>query len=208
MQGKYCQNPKCCKNGIPFRQLCFTIYDKAILNSCNRFSCGNEDLDNFFLEDAFLQSDQLLCKNYCFIKEVTSDIVCSFTLSNDSIKNVPNARKKKIEKDIPHTKHYSSYPAVMIGRLGVNEKYQDKHIGSEVIDFIKAWFVDPQNKTGCRFLLVDSYNNKSNFHFYQDNNGFQFLFGSESQEKEYRKILPENDIHTRLMYFDLIELAR
>ncbi len=187
----------------------FSFYDKEVLKSRNSFTCGNDDLDKFFLEDAFLQSDQLLCKNYCFIKEGTeSDIVCMFTLSNDSIKNVPNARKKKVEKDIPHTKHYNSYPAVMIGRLGVNIKYQDKHIGSEVIDFIKAWFVDQKNKTGCRFLLVDSYNNANNFKFYQDNNGFQFLFGSEEQEREYRNIKPENEIHTRLMYFDLIELTR
>jgi hypothetical protein len=187
----------------------FSFFDKDIIKSGNSFTCGNDDLDNFFLEDAFLQSDQLLCKNYCFINEGTeSDIVCVFTLSNDSIKNVPNARKKKVEKDIPHTKHYNSYPAVMIGRLGVNIKYQDKHIGSEVIDFIKAWFVDHRNKTGCRFLLVDSYNNANNFRFYQDNNGFQFLFGSEEQEKEYRDIKPENEIHTRLMYFDLIELTR
>ncbi len=46
----------------------FSFYDKEILKSCNSFTCGNDDLDNFFLEDASLQSDQLLCKNYYFIK--------------------------------------------------------------------------------------------------------------------------------------------
>jgi len=187
----------------------FSFYNEEVLKSSNPFTCGNDDLDNFFLEDAFLQSQQLLCKNYCFIKEEKPDIVCTFTLSNDSIKNnVPNARKKRIEKEIPYAKHYNSYPAVMIGRLGVNTKFQDKHIGSEVIDFIKAWFVDQRNKTGCRFLLVDSYNNSNNFKFYQEHNGFHFLFGSEKQEKEYRKINTEDDIHTRLMYYDLIELTK
>ena len=30
------------------------------------------------------------------------------------------------------------------------------HVEGDRLSFIKAWFVDPLNKTGCRFLLVDS----------------------------------------------------
>lgn len=26
------------------------------------------------------------------------------------------------------------------------------------MDFIKSWFVEPYNKTGCRYLVVDAYN--------------------------------------------------
>ena len=40
-------------------------------------------------------------------------------------------------------------PAVLIGRLGISTKFQHLHIGTEVIDFIKSWFVEPYNKTGC-----------------------------------------------------------
>ena len=94
----------------------------------------------------------------------------------------------------------------MIGRLGVNKNFQSQHIGSEVLDFIKAWFIDPLNKTGCRFLLVDSYNEGRNISFYQKN-GFQLLFGSEDQEKEFRNLGKDKLINTRLMYFDLIELV-
>jgi hypothetical protein len=35
----------------------------------------------------------------------------------------------------------------MIGRLGVISCWQDKHVGSQVLNFIKAWFIDPLNKT-------------------------------------------------------------
>ncbi|WP_455668257.1 GNAT family N-acetyltransferase [Phocaeicola sp.] len=185
----------------------FSTYSINNLNESHPFQCGVKDLDSFFLKDAFLHQKALLCKNYCFVlADNPQQIVVSFTLSNDSIKKVPNARKKKVEKNIPHEKHYSSYPAVMIGRLGVDRHFQNLHIGTEVLNFIKAWFLDPLNKTGCRFVLVDSYNRAENIKFYQ-NNGFSFLFGSEVQEKEFRGLPETGDLKTRLMFFDLIELA-
>ena len=185
----------------------FSIFSKDILNHSTPIECGLKDLDNFFMQDAFLQEQALLCKNYCFIlSDDSKKVVATFTLSNDSIKKIPNARKKKVEKNIPHGKHYSSYPAVMIWRLGVDKNYQSLHIGTEIINFIKAWFLDPLNKTGCRFILVDSYYKENTIKFYA-NNGFSFLFGSEEQEKEFRNIPKEKSLKTRLMYFDLIELA-
>ena len=165
-------------------------------------------MDEFFILDAFLQSEELLCKNYCFVlDEDPTTIVAAFTLSNDSIKKIPGSRKKKVEKNIPREKLYSSYPAVMIGRLGISSDFQGQHIGSDINSFIKAWFVDPLNKTGCRFLLVDSYNKENNLSFYQYN-GFNYLFSTEEQEREFRGIKPERPLNSRLMYFDLIELVR
>lgn len=51
------------------------------------------------------------------------------------------------------------YPAVLVGRLAVSEEFHSKHIGSDALEFIKYWFIDPNNKTGCRFVTVDAYNN-------------------------------------------------
>lgn len=186
----------------------FSYYTQEVLEDSEPIECGNKDLDDFFLKDAFLQEHELLCKNYCFtLADGSKKIIAAFTLSNDSIKKVPNARKKKVEKNIPYGKHYASYPAVMIGRLGVDKDFQRLHIGTNVLDFIKAWFLDPLNKTGCRFILVDSYNKAKNIKFYE-NNGFAFLFGSEEQEKEFRNIAQEKALKTRLMFFDLIELRK
>ena len=186
----------------------FGFYEREKAASCKPFHCGDEDLDEFFAGDAFLQSDELLCKNYCFtLDEDPAELVAAFTLSNDSIKKLPGSRKKKVEKNIPREKLYSSYPAVMIGRLGISTTFQGQHLGSDVLSFIKAWFVDPLNKTGCRFLLVDSYNKAQNLTFYE-RNGFNYLFSSEEQEREFRNIKPERPLNSRLMYFDLIELTR
>ena len=83
-----------------------------------------------------------------------------FTLSNDSIRVdvIPNSRGRKLSHDIPREKRMRRYPAVLIGRLGISTKFQHLHVGTEVMDFIKSWFVEPYNKTGCRYLVVDAYN--------------------------------------------------
>lgn len=186
----------------------FRKFNPSLIEDGIVFSCGDEDLDDFFLKDAFLQENQLLCKNYCFVSdENPSEVVCAFTLANDSIKKIPGSRKKKVEDNIPKEKHYASYPAVMIGRLGVNKNMQGNNIGSEALDFIKAWLIDSLNKTGCRFLLVDSYNKSPNLSFYESN-GFKHLFSSDGQEKEFRGMKENQELKTRLMYFDLIEILK
>ena len=87
----------------------------------------------------------------------------------------------------------------MIGRIGVNKSLQGFNIGSQLIDFIKKWFRHEDNKTGCRFLVVDAYNNPRTLKFYENNN-FKYLYGTEEEEELYFKTTM-----TRMMYFDLKE---
>lgn len=179
-----------------------------MLESCSEFSCGHWDLDDFFNNESYLYSEELLGKSYCFrLNSDLSQIVCAFTVSNSSIKisDLPSSRKAKIRSKIPHQKHSNSFPAVLIGRLGVNSKFKGQHIGSELMDFIKAWFIDPHNKTGCRFIVVDAYNEKGPLEYYEKN-GFQYMFSTEQQETEYTKGVVNCPLVTRLMYFDLIVL--
>lgn len=172
------------------------------------FYCGDKDLDDFFSNDCFNYAKQLLGKSYIYKLDQGSNTVCAFTLSNASIRvdDLPNARRKKIESDIPHVKALKDYPAVLIGRLAVSEEYHHKHIGSDVLEFIKYWFIDPNNKTGCRFITVDAYNEPKTITFYE-NNGFKTVFSTDQQEKEYRHIKENIILKTRLMYFDLLPLS-
>jgi hypothetical protein len=48
------------------------------------------------------------------------------------------------------------------------------------MDFIKSWFIDSNNKTGCRFLVVDSYNKEHPIRYYMKN-GFKFIFDNEEE---------------------------
>jgi hypothetical protein len=63
--------------------------------------------------------------------------------------------------------------------------------------------LDPTNKTACRYLTVDAYNNERTLKFYEAN-GFKTIFSSDKQEKEYIGLPFEKELKTRLMYFDLI----
>ncbi len=77
-------------------------------------------------------------------------------------------------------------------------------IGQQVINFIKTWFVQEDNKTGCRFLVVDAYNQQRVLRFYERNK-FKYLYATEVLEREEQHC-PDCDgpIYTRLMFLDLM----
>ena len=107
------------------------LYSKRVKEVCAPFSCGNgqieQDLNDFFENDADLYREELLGKTYCFItKEKPYRIVGLFTISNDSIKTTYLGRStsNRLNRHINNAKRGRSYPAVLIGRLGVNEHYQ------------------------------------------------------------------------------------
>ena len=190
----------------------FSLYDNCVMiqlsddvfANCETFNCGNEDLDDFFLNDAKKYADELMGKTYCWVTEnKPHKIVAQFTLANDSIKTtyLGSPTKNKLNRSIQNQKRGRSYPAALIGRIGINREFQGKELGSQLIRFIKDWFRAEDNKTGCRFLVVDAYNDPRTLKFYEKN-GFKFLHKTEDEEKQYF-LLDDEIITTRLMYFDL-----
>ena len=85
--------------------------------------------------------------------------------------------------------YFDSKPSVKIGRFATHDAIQHNGLGSILMDFIKDWFTN-KNKTGCRFIVVDAYNNDIAINFYK-RNGFSFSLIDGEQEK------------SRLMFFDL-----
>lgn len=174
--------------------------------SSSDFSCGDDDLDDFFHNHALLYAKERLGKTYVFVNNDTSEIVAFFTVSNDSIKTtfIPKNSTNRVQRKIPGLKHLRTYPAVLIGRLGVSMSYQGKGfmIGRQIVNFIKLWFLDDDNKTGCRFLVVDAYNKPDALSFYE-RNGFKYLYASEEDERKATQV-DSGTIHTRLMFLDLL----
>jgi GNAT superfamily N-acetyltransferase len=170
----------------------YTIRRLAIDEPRPEFDCGDIDLNEFFSVNSVDSGRELLAVTY--IVEQEDEVVAFFSLSNDAVKKeeLGRSRFKKITDIIPFRKRYSTLPAVKIGRLATVAGRQSAGIGSDIMDYIKDWFTDG-NKTGCRFIIVDAYNNPRAISFYKKN-GFSFLFPNESKDK------PE----TRLMIFDLI----
>lgn len=160
------------------------------------FDCGDVDLNEFFLKDSIHYNSQLLAITYIFESEI--ETVAFFSLSNDKIVNRDFETKKtishKLARNIPNEKRRPSYPAVKIGRFGVHIDYQNRGIGSQVIDFIKV-FLTTDNKAGFRFITVDAYNTERTIGFYESH-GFRLLTQKDKDDK------------TRLMYFDLKTFIR
>ncbi len=95
------------------------------------------------------------------------------------------------------------YPAILIGRLAVNENFADKGVGSELLSILKMLAIHQGNLSDCRFLAVDAKNEPKPLHYYEKNN-FIYLYSSEEQEASTLNLrLP---LKTRFMFFDLIDL--
>ncbi|MBR2117396.1 MAG: hypothetical protein IJ935_01770 [Afipia sp.] len=190
----------------------FCELTEAVLAQCEQFVCGNDDLDDFFANDATKYARFLMGKSYCFrLRKNPRKIVCALTVSNDSIRiyDLPRGRRDYMKSLTHHEKPLRRYPGVLIGRLGVGDEFARKGIGSETLDFIKGWFYSSDNKTGCRFVIVDAVNDERVIAFYRKN-GFMELFSSEEQEFAYtagKKRTPVK-LDTRLMYFDLLKLRQ
>ena len=182
-------------------------YSPQVAEYCIPFKCDDKDLDEFFSRDAFLYETELLGKTYAWIDTSdTKNILGLVTLANDSVKAkyLSSSDRNRLQRSISNAKRGICYPAVLIGRLGVASQFRGKgyNIGSQILDFIKGWFRTKDNKTGCRFIVVDAYNNPRTLHFYEKN-GFKLLYKTEQEERDFLELTDEEPLETRFMFFDL-----
>lgn len=172
----------------------YTIRKLGLNDSIVQFDCGDEDLNDFILNDASLYRKTLLAATYILENKITHKIIAFVSMANDriSIKDFPNNTDfNKFRKHrFVNEKRLKSYPAVKICRLGIDKSAQGQQIGTFLIDFIGTLFVKEYN-SGCRFMTVDAYAEAVPFYLKND---FDFL---SSQDEGQR---------TRLMFFDLSDI--
>jgi len=158
------------------------------------FDCGNSDLNDFFQNDCQIQKEELLSETYALFDEATGNDsfpVALIALCNDSVKKADVLRFLQFTDP---KKKYPFYPAVKIARLGVRSEFKRQNLGSHMINMTK-WLFLCDNRTGCRLLTVDAYNQPGVIGFY-DSNDFQFL--SDSRKDKRRR--------NRTMFYDLKRL--
>lgn len=184
-----------------------TPYTREVAEYCDSFCCGDSELDSFFAQQVFLYQEELLCKAFCWINKYNDkEIVAVATFSYDGIKSytLDNSSRNSLQRKIPYKKHHRSYPAMLIGRLGVNKIYQGKglNLGTQLMGSIKDLCADEDGMGICRYLLVDAYNTEATLHYYTKN-GFKPLYKTEQSEREVFDIPKEEALKSRIMYFDL-----
>lgn len=160
------------------------------------FNCGDEDLNDFILNESVLYRQSHLAVTYVIETKNTKKAIGFFSLANDRVSLSDFENKTEFNrfrrKRFVNEKRIKSYPAVKICRLGIDESVKGQSLGTFILDFIKSYFID-DNKTGCRFITVDAYTDA--IPFYLKNS---FLPLSEDSDAD-------ND-HTKLLFFDLAEI--
>lgn len=183
----------------------FSIYDdcrlakvtQGLIYNCKPFTCGDSDLDDFLYSDALAYEKDLMGKTYCWVlNDDVSHVVGFVTLANAGIQttHMQNNPKRHLHKSIAYNKQGRTYPAVLIGRIAVAKEFQGKafRVGSQMMDFVKDWFVADDNKTGCRYVLVDAMNSEHTLNYYE-RNGFKPLFPRVSEERDFYHIKDEDE---------------
>lgn len=192
-------------------ELIFVELDEQELD-IELFDCGREDINDFFRHDARDYQNELFGKTYFFcLPDNPRRVVAAFTVANASIftKHLPNSRRRRIGYEVHHKKGLINYPAVLLGRLGVDKSFKGNHFGAQIIEFVAGWFSSDENFSGCRHLIVDAYNEPELIDFYHKN-GMELFFSSLEQELSYRNwdTVKDGPLQTRLMFRDLILLKR
>ena len=156
----------------------------------NGFSCcgpdDDTDIDEFIHNDASRHFRDKVAVTYgLFWDEPGEDhYPLGFaTLQNDAIK-------------MAGTKYpYKDMPAVKIGRFGIRREIQSIGLGANFLTMIRMFMSQPDNRTGCCYLTLNTYPIPKLLKFYDDNN-FLALGG-----------LPKNPKPTKqlVMYLDLLK---
>jgi GNAT superfamily N-acetyltransferase len=178
----------------------FTFVELTDEYELGNFNSGVDDITNFLFEDSKNYQRERMANTYLFVDD-NHDIVAFFCISNDCLvdkgeekgfsNKIFNRFHKKIK--LPNPKRIRQYPAIKVGRLGVDEKYHRTGLSYDLMDFIKGFSLK-DHKPACRLLLLDALNKERQIKYYEKN-GFTFLL--------------EDDVHNenRIMYFDLLHLA-
>jgi len=165
-----------------------------------QFDCNEKEITNFLFEDSKDYQNEKMANTYLFIDD-NNDIAAYFCISNDCLtdrgedKGYSNKIFNRLHRriNLPNQKRIRQYPAIKVGRLGVDNKYQRTGIAYDLMLFIKG-FVIKDHKPACRLLLLDAINKERQIKYYKKNN-FEFLLDEDENNEN------------RIMYFDLLQLS-
>lgn len=160
------------------------------------FDCEDTDLNEFLFEKAMLYKKEFLATT--FILENEEHTIAYYSIFNDSLKveeesfASKSAFKRFLKELVTHPKrHLKSFPALKIGRLGIDKNYKGKGLGKLIVNNIINDTLELNEKQACKLITVDAYN--QSLIFYERLN-FEYLTESDKDEE------------TRQMYLDLTSL--
>lgn len=188
-------------------EISFKKINTQLLNentNLNQFNCKINDLAEFLKEDALKQNSYMM--NTTYVVSYKNKVIAFYTVSVDTIprKNLPKKYKKMFkDKNI----FYNSYPALKLGRLGVDRNYDNKGLGSFLLKKVITLGIKLSKEVGLRFVSIDAYIGAYKFY---EKNYCEHIFNEDkikNKLKEYETLKSKNnkraDNMTLPMFYDL-----
>jgi GNAT superfamily N-acetyltransferase len=163
----------------------------------SEFNCNHIDLNEFLQEKAYKQMAAKINVSYVILYQ--SKIIAYFTIAADSIrtKNIwPEDDEALKGKGIT----YKSLPALKLGRLAVDLRYQNMGLGSYLLENIIRKAQDLSESIGLRYITVDAYIPSLNFYIER-----YFILFPKEDKKIRRYHEKPNENYTVSIYIDLYE---
>lgn len=156
------------------------------------FDCGDGDLNGFLAEDAIPSAQKRIANTFVLMDD--GHALAYFCLLTDKItkQEVSKADWRRMKKQFPRGKQFSSYPSIKIGRFAVSSNHGKCGIGTNLLQTIKVKLLETISMPAYRFLTVDAYIDAIPFY---EKNGFIQLQPLDANKD------------TRLMFFDMLSLA-
>ncbi len=139
----------------------------------SKFDCGDEDLNDFIKNDAFVYQEKKLATTTLFFYE--DNLIGFFSAAADSL-------KLDLDEQESHgirSKQLEDIPAIKLARLAVDKDYQKQMVGTNILKWCIGYVLECSEMMAVRFITVDAYPEK--LAFYQK---FSFLI---NQSRHYTK---------------------
>lgn len=127
---------------------------KDRLELVEEFDCGEGDLNEFLKEDSVNYLEGKIAVTYLLIHD--RNLAGFFCVSNDSVPL--GGKDKRLMKKLG--KEQRTYPALKIGRLGIQKGFQRMGFGTFIVNYIIGMALTHSKRIGCRYIAVDAYNHQ------------------------------------------------
>ncbi len=155
------------------------------------FDCGDGALNDFLCtEEVANYERENLGRTY--LAYYQGELAGYFTVSNDGLRVEYLRTFKSFSK--AHIMKLETIPAIKIGRLAVDRKWQNRGIGRMLIKYIAGMAIDMGRGSGIRLLILQAKPQSIDFY---EKCGFQLTY--ETKRERGRR--------NRTMFLDLYSLA-
>lgn len=124
----------------------------------SKFDCGDDDLNDFIKNDAFVYQEKKLTTTVLFFYK--EEFIGFLSIAADSLKM--NLQEK--EHYSLHHKQLEDVPSIKFARLAVDKRYQKQSVGTNILKWGIGYALDCSEKIAIRFITVDAYRDVVKFY--------------------------------------------